>query len=286
LTNELLDGIYWIRCEVGLKLLDDASIDLVVTSPPYDEMREYKGFDLRIEEVISELYRVIKPGGVIIWVVGDETKEGNETTTAFEHIIRFKDTGLILYDTMIFRKQNAPPKSHRRYEPCFEYMFVLSKGKPSTTRLIVESCRRAGKNRVGNTYIHDSSDNLVLQHKEGKVLNEKIRSNIWEYTVGNAEKYRNIVKRQHPAKFPLLLARDHILSWSNEGEIVLDPFMGSGTTAIAAKLTNRRYIGFEISREYCNKCAEYMKQLNYKLTTKDKKVIEFRNEIKEIKYKK
>ena len=113
----------------------------------------------------------------------------------------------------------------------------------------------------------------------------KIRFNIWEYTVGNAEKYRTIVKRKHPAKFPILLARDHILSWSNKEDIVLDPFMGSGTTAIVARLTNRKYIGFEISQEYCNRCLGYMKLLDEKITSRDKMIVKFKNELERIKYK-
>ncbi len=281
----MLDDIYWIRCEVGLKQLNDDSIDLVVTSPPYDEMRDYNGFDLRIEEVIGELYRVMKTGGIAVWVAGDETRGGDESATTFEHIIKFKKIGFILYDTMIFKKQNPPPKNHRRYEQCFEYMFILSKGKPLTTRLIMQSCKKAGKIRSGNTYIHDKSDIYFSQHKEGKVFSEKIRSNIWEYTVGNAEKYKNIVRRQHPAKFPILLARDHILSWSNEGEVILDPFMGSGTTALAAKLLNRKYIGFEISKDYWQRSREYLKLLDQKIKTDDKTILKFRSEVDEIMFR-
>jgi site-specific DNA-methyltransferase (adenine-specific) len=281
----MLDDIYCIRCEVGMNYLEDGSIDLVVTSPPYDQMREYTGFSLSIEEVISELYRVVKPGGIIVWVVGDETKKGNESTTAFDHIMQFKKAGFILYDTMIFKKQNPPPKNHKRYEQCFEYMFILSKGEPSITKLIIQPCRNAGKKSSKNTYVHDRSDKLELQHKDGKVKDKKIKSNVWEYTIGNSEKFRKIVERRHPAKFPILLARDHILSWSNEGDVVLDPFIGSGTTAIVAKLMNRKFIGFEISEEYYYRCREYMEELNRKLITGDRWVIKFINEMNKVKYK-
>lgn len=239
-----------------------------------------------IHEVISELYRVIKPGGVVVWIVGDKTDEKNESTTAFEHITKFKDKGFVLYDTMIYKKQNPSPKNHKRYEQCFEYMFILSKGSPITVNLMMQPCRKAGKSRIGNTYIQDRSDKYTLQHIDGKVLDSKIKFNIWEYTVGNAERYRNIVKRKHPAKFPILLATDHILSWSNEGEIILDPFIGSGTTAIAAILTNRKYIGFEISQEYYNRCCEYIIQLKARVTADDIIIRKFKNEISMIKYKK
>jgi site-specific DNA-methyltransferase (adenine-specific) len=275
-----------MKCESGLKMLSAESIDLVITSPPYDEMRNYQGFSVMIEEIILKLYRVIKQGGIVVWIVGDETKDGNESATAFEHVIKFKEAGFILYDTMIYQKQNPPPKTHKRYEQCFEFMFIFSKGTPSTTNLILQPCRYAGKIRKGNTYIHDRSDSFAPQHKEGKVLNDKIRFNNWVYTVGNAEKYRNLVKRNHPAKFPILLVRDHLLSWSNKGEVVLDPFIGSGTTAIVAILLERNYIGFEISEEYYNICCESIKQLNEKIETKDRTVIKFKSELEAIKYKK
>lgn len=144
-------------------------------------------------------------------------------------------------------------------------MFVLCKGTPCTFRLLTQPCKYAGKKRTRNTYIQDRDDNYTAQHKKAKFQNEKIKFNIWEYTVGNAEKYRTKVKREHPAKFPILLARDHLLSWSNEGEIVLDPFMGSGTTAIVARLSNRKYIGFDISEDYCKRARGYLKEVDEKV---------------------
>lgn len=193
--------------------------------------------------------------------------------------------GFKLYDTMIFAKKNAAPKTHKRYEQCFEYMFVFAKRKPKTTNMIMTGCTQAGKQRNGNTYIHDTTDKFKPQHTPGKVSEKKIQCNIWEYSIGKAESYRNIVKRKHPAKFPILLARDHILSWSNEGNVILDPFIGSGTTALAAILTGRKYIGFEISKEYHSKCERYIEILHDKIKNGDKEVKRFYEELKSIQYK-
>lgn len=282
----MVNKIFCDRCENGLKKLDSDSIELVVTSPPYDDLREYEEFNLIIEDIIEELYRVIKPGGVIVWVVGDETEYGDESATSLKHIMKFKERGFNLFDTMIYIKQNPHPLNHRRYEQCFEYMFIISKGIPSTVNLIQQGCKYAGKKKGITTYIQNKKGEYTKQHKDSNVQNYRTKYNVWEYTVGNAEKYRTIVKRDHPAKFPILLARDHILSWSKESDIVLDPFMGSGTTAIAAKLTNRRFIGFEISEKYCKKSQEYLEVLNTKITKRDNIIRKFDDDLKKVIYKK
>ena len=252
----MLDNVFCTSCEEGLKKLVSNSVDLVVTSPPYDELRTYQGFEFMIDEVIKELYRALKPGGVIVWVVGDETGDSDETATSFMHVLKFKEQGFKLYDTMIYIKKNPPPKNHKRYEQCFEYMFVFSKGIPSKINLIQQTCKYAGINKGISTYIQDKTDKLKQEHKTKEVSNFKTKFNIWEYTVGNSEKYRTIVKRKHPAKFPILLVRDQILSWSIEGDVVLDPFMGSGTTGKVAILNNRDFIGIEINEEYFNIAKE------------------------------
>src|SRR5690606_14128890 len=230
-----------------MRRMPEGCIDLVVTSPPYDDLRTYKGYEWNFEEVAKELYRVIKPGGVIVWVVNDQTINGSETGTSFRQALYFKKLGLNLHDTMIYGKENPPPLNHNRYEQCFEYMFVFSKGKPKTVNLLTEKALNAGKPNTG-TMRNNGSDNLSMKRGYGKpVLEERIKRNIFYYSVGG-EKDNNGL---HPAVFPEALARDHILSWSNEGDLVYDPFMGSGTVAKMAILTNRNYIGSEISPEYC-----------------------------------
>lgn len=238
-----------IYCEdnvKGMKRLGDNTIDMVCTSPPYDNLRTYNGYSFDFENVAKELYRVTKQGGVVVWVVGDATIKGSETGTSFRQALYFKEIGFNLHDTMIYRKTNPMPMSGVRYAQCFEYMFILGKGKPKTFNPIKEPCRYAGKQNFGKRTIYTKDDsNKELTRKT--IKDEKIKDNIFSYYVGSL---KDSAKINHPAMFPKELAHDHIISWSNEGDIVLDCFMGSGTTAVAALQLGRKYIGFEISQEY------------------------------------
>lgn len=236
-------------CTEGLRKLPDNSIDLTVTSPPYDDMRQYNGFNWNFEETAQELYRVTKQGGVVVWIVNDKTHNGSETGTSFKQALYFKNCGFNLHDTMIYAKVNPIPQNHNRYEQSFEYMFVFSKGKPKTFNPILEPTKNGGKvfNWGDRTTKMDAKQ--CRRHRATEQLTvkpTKIKNNIFYYSIGGG-------KTGHPAVFPEQLAQDHISSWSNEGDIVLDPFIGSGTTAKMALINNRQYIGFEISKEYCDK---------------------------------
>ena len=249
-----LNKIYCIDNVDGMKLLDDESVDLTVTSPPYDDMRNYNGFKWDFEGVANQLYRVTKKGGVVIWVVGDKTFKGSETGTSFRQALYFMDLGFNC-ETMIYKKNGTGAcGSNWYYWQTFEYMFVLSKGKPNTiNRLDNGKQRTKGGIKLGRLTV-DGKQKIEKRSSEKDKL--QIRNNIWEYNVGFCS---GDDKVKHPAKFPEQLAQDHILSWSKEGDIVLDPFMGSGTTAKMAKLNNRNYIGFELSQEYCNIAEKRLK---------------------------
>jgi site-specific DNA-methyltransferase (adenine-specific) len=226
-----------------MKAMPDSFVDLTITSPPYDSLRIYNGYSFDFESVAKSLFKIIKPGGVLVWIVGDETLKGSETGTSFRQALGLKEAGFNLHDTMIWRKTNPMPKfKHKRYSDVFEYMFVLSKGQPKTFNPLMQPSKRAGE-------LYDYTAKLkttgkVRQKKTFNINSEKYRDNIWEIAVA-----RNTT--EHPAIFPESLVSDHIISWSNEGDIVYDPFIGSGTTALAAKKLNRSYIGSEISKEYC-----------------------------------
>ena len=237
--------IYNENCLDTMAKMQDNFIDLTVTSPPYDDLRTYNGYIFDFENVAKELYRVTKEGGVVIWVVGDATVNGSETGTSFKQALYFKECGFRLHDTMIYKKNPIPydPKCNRYWQE-FEYMFVFSKGKPICNYIKVE-CKTKGQPKRGN-YGQKRLDgsNRTDRHKEDRVVKDyKVKGNIWFYSVGKRTK-------GHPAQFQEQLANDHIISWSNENDLVYDCFIGSGTTAKMAKLNNRNYIGSEISEEY------------------------------------
>lgn len=245
-----VNKIHNIDCVEGMRCaLSDNSIDLTVTSPPYDNLRTYNGFSWDFEAVAKELYRVTKPGGVVVWIVNDATIKGSETGTSFRQALFFKEIGFNLHDTMIWSKGILTFPNPLRYHNGFEYMFVFSKGKPNVVNLIEDRA-----NRYGGTMIHgtDRQRNGVTTKQAGsgkrKVKEYGARFNVWNLPSVQSPKERT----GHPAQFPEALAMDHIISWSNPGDVVLDPFMGSGTTAVAAIKSGRNYIGFELSKEYCD----------------------------------
>lgn len=234
-------------CVVKMKDIPDNTINLTVTSPPYDNLRTYNNSSVWNEQiwkdVISELFRVTKPGGVVVWVVGDATIDGSETGTSFKQALYAKEVGFNLHDTMIYQKYNyVPNEIGRRYQPCFEYMFVFSKGRVETFNPILEEARLYGKVKPVRKNIRqaDGSSKLTNGTVAGKPT--KFKTNIFEYKLWR--------QTPHPAVFPRELAYDHVVSWSNEGDIVLDPFMGSGTVGDVCIELNRNFIGIEIDETY------------------------------------
>jgi len=249
-TSTFIDSVVNTDCVVGLQKLDSDSIDLVVTSPPYDGLRDYKGFNFEFSQIAEELYRTLKEGGVLVWVVADATINGSETATSFRQALGFMSVGFNLHDTMIFRKANPIPQIYRkRYNNEFEYMFVFSKGAVATHNPIMVPCLHAGLELSTTTYKNYSKGDQKRGKYANPVKDKKVKGNIWEYVVG--KKKEDQEAKSHPAPFPVQLAKDHILSWSNEGDVVLDPMCGSGTTCRAAVETGRHYIGMDISDEYC-----------------------------------
>lgn len=234
--------------------MPDDFIDLTVTSPPYDNLRDYKGYTFDFETLAKELYRVTKTGGVVVWVVGDATIKGSETGTSFRQALKFMDVGFKLHDTMIYEKNTSSfpaRRTSKRYTQIFEYMFIFSKGKLTTGNLICDKPNRyAGYTNWGKNTQRGKDGELVESTDIKPVPDFSPRNNIWRYVVGGGFGSKDKRAYKHPATFPVQLAKDHILSWSNEGDLVFDPFMGSGTTAVAALDTDRKYIGAEIAKEY------------------------------------
>ena len=245
-----INNIYAGECSLMMSKLPNNCIDLTVTSPPYDNLRDYNGYIFSYQSVISQLYRVTKPGGVVVWVVADATINGSETGTSFKQALFAMECGFNLHDTMIYERQGRFPDV-TRYWQNFEYVFVFSKEKPKTINRLTQKNKYAGQKITGGKREVDGS--ITKQHgaQNGKTRNNYgVRGNIWKYSAGAGHMGDDALTEIHPARFPEPLARDHILSWSNPGDLVLDPFMGSGTTAKMAMQNGRNFLGFDISPEY------------------------------------
>lgn len=239
-----------IYCESNLETMakmPDNFIDLTVTSPPYDGLRNYNGYSFPFEDIANELFRVTKEGGVLVWVVGDSVINGSESGTSFKQALFFKEIGFNIHDTMIYQKDVMPFPEQSRYNQCFEYMFILSKGKPKTFNAIKEKTKGYKPSKSSTTRNADGSTS-VLKGEQGK--EERSLFNIWKISAGYNKTTNDIIAFNHPAMFPEILVSQHILSWSNEGDLIYDPFMGSGTTAKMAHIYKRNWIGSEISQEY------------------------------------
>ncbi|AND75664.1 DNA methylase [Nostoc phage A1] len=245
----MLNKIHLGDCVQIMKSFPSAFIDLTVTSPPYDDLRNYYGFSFDLETLISELYRCTKIGGVVVWVVADQTINGGESGNSFRQALDFMKHGFKLNDTMIYKKLHPKPEvTGYRYQPAFEYMFVFAKGTPKTFNPLKEPCKNAGQSYTKST--KTLKDGSKVGYNSPYIRDTKIKSNIWEYSIGYMQSSKDTIAFEHPAIFPEQLAEDHILSWSDSGETVFDPFMGSGTVAKVAFQLGRSYIGCEISEEY------------------------------------
>lgn len=243
------------NCLHVMMKMPSESIDLTITSPPYDDLRTYNGYSFEFKNIAKELYRISKKGAVLVWVVGDATINGSESGTSFSQALFLKEIGFKLHDTMIYQKTGIPFPSKNRYLQCFEYMFVFSKGKPKTVHLIADRKNTtAGQTRESRKY--RTRDGSFVKGSNNPIKENGVRLNIWKYQTGQYKSTKDLEAFKHPAIFPELLAQDHIISWSNEGDTVLDCFMGSGTTGKMAVLNKRNFIGIEISKEYYNIAKE------------------------------
>lgn len=241
-----INNIYNIDCLQGMQKLPNDCIDLVVTSPPYDDLRDYQGYFFDFENIAKQLYRVIKKGGVVVWVVGDKIKNGDRSLTSFKQCLYFQEVGFNVHDVMIYQKKNTPFMRSNAYTNCYEFMFILSKEKVATFNPLKTKTVRSGFEKLVANKKADGINNKVIAELKA----EKTLTNIWSYAVGFGGSTKDKIAFQHTAIFPEKLASDHILSWTNKGDLVFDPMSGSGTTCKMAKLNKRNYLGMEISKEY------------------------------------
>lgn len=248
MINEIITGN---NVEI-MQGMPGGSVDLTVTSPPYDGLRTYNGYSFDFESVAKELYRVTKDGGVVVWVVGDATVKGSESGTSFRQALFFIECGFSLHDTMIYHKDNPMPVGgSNRYYQAFEYMFVLTKGKPATFNPIIVDRRNKWNDKRTTRYRAVSRDKEGNFEKKIVPIKDKVKKqNVWTYVVSGGVSSTDKVAHKHPAIFPEQLANDHIVSWSNPGDLVFDPFGGSGTSAKMALINGRNYLHIDISAEY------------------------------------
>ena len=257
-----INKIYNENCLDTMSRMPNDFIDLTVTSPPYDNLRNYNGYTFDFESIAHELFRVTKHGGVVVWIVGDTTINGSETGTSFKQALYFKKIGFNLHDTMIYHKESIPTQKNR-YQQHFEYMFVMCKGKIKNTNLIKIKCKLYGKKSSKHS---DRQKNGIVKKQRSTEFTKKykIKGNIWKYNVGYMHSTKDKIAYEHPATFPEQLANDHIISWSNPDDLVYDCFTGSGTTAKMCLRNDRNFIGSELSSEYCdiaNKRIEETKKI-------------------------
>ncbi len=256
-----IDRIYSGDCIELMKRIDADSVDLVVTSPPYDNLRNYNGFSFTFERIVEGLHRVMKPTGIIVWVVGDKIENGNKSLTSFRQAIYFQEHGFKVHDVMIYEKKNTPFMRSNAYTNCYELMIILTKNRPETFNPLMVGTKRRGYEMLPHNKLADG----INKKKLGKLKENKVRNNVWQYAVGLGGTTRDKIAFGHPAVFPERLAEDHILSWTNEGDLVLDPMCGSGTTCKMAFVNNRHYIGIDISEEYCEIARERLRTTSQRL---------------------
>lgn len=264
--KDLKNQIFNAQSNELLKAFPSECIDLVVTSPPYDDLRDYENkitwnFDT-FKLIAQELYRVVKPGGVVVWVIGDKTDKGGKSLTSFRQALYFQEIGFKMYDVIIYEKAGSGPPHPNRYFNAFEYMFILAKGKPKTVNILKDKPNKwAGHSTYGEITRREKDGSLTNKGK--KIINEfGARTNVWRYANGKGFATKDDIAYEHPAIFPEKLVEDHIYSWSNPGDIILDPFAGSGTTAKIAQLMKRDWILIEAVPEYCNLAKKRLENLN------------------------
>jgi DNA modification methylase len=253
--NFEVDNIYCTDCVKWMQQQKEGLFDLTVTSPPYDDLRNYNGYNFDFEGIAEGLYKVTKEGGIVVWVVGDKIKNGNKSLTSFAQALYFQKIGFNVHDVMIYEKKNTPFMRSNAYTNSFEFMFVFSKGKPNVFNPLKTKTKRSGLEPLPFNKGADGINKKVVK----ELKEEKTLTNIWSYAVGLGGSTNDKIAFKHPAVFPEKLAQDHILSWSNSGDLIFDPMCGSGTTCKMAALNNRNFVGVDISKEYCEIARKRLK---------------------------
>ena len=250
-----LGNVYCVDCVEGMKAIPDGSVDLVVTSPPYDRTRDYNGFSFDLHATGEQIFRILRDGGVAAVVIQDQTKNFGKSLTSFRTVVDWCDNiGFKLFECVIYRKHGTEGAWWtQRFRVDHEYMPIFVKGhRPkyfNKDPLKIPS-KHGGKTMTGSG--NRQTNGRTTQTIRRAINLTKCRGTVWEYLMAGD---KNPVKRKHPAPFPDKIPLDFIQCFCQPDGIVLDPFMGSGSTAVSAKKLGRHFLGFDISSEYC-KIAE------------------------------
>tara|TARA_B100000287_G_scaffold417947_1_gene454298 strand:+ start:205 stop:1116 length:912 start_codon:yes stop_codon:yes gene_type:complete len=280
MKNKIILG----NCADVLADLQDESVDAFITSPPYDNLRDYQGYSFPFEDIARQMYRKLKQGGVIVWIVGDAVLKGSESGSSFRQAIFFQELGLRIHDTMIYEKNGSAFPARRtgnRYSQVFEYMFVFSKGKPKTANLICDKPNKwSGYTAFGKSTNRNKDGELVQSKNRKPTPDFSPRHNVWKYNTGKSYTTKDDFAFKHPAMFPESLVEDHIMTWTKEGDFVVDPFVGAGTTTKMAAINGRDWLGIDMSEEYVAiaekrmKVADKMIEQGYKKTYEPKQKVD------------
>ena len=255
-----MQGLHVADCVEFMHGMESDSVDLTITSPPYDSLRHYKGYAFDFKSIADGLFRVTARGGVVVWVVGDRIS-GGRSLTSFRQALYFQEVGFRVHDVMIYQKRNTPFMRSNAYTNAYEFMFVLAKGSPKTFNPLKEKTVRHGFEMM----VHNKGADAVNRKVLKELKKEKTRNNIWAYAVGFGGTTADRVAFQHPAVFPERLAEDHILSWTNPGDLVFDPMCGSGTSCKMAAVNQRNYLGVDICEDYIRIAKQRLDRLQRKV---------------------
>lgn len=255
-----LNKIHHFDAVVGLRLLPADCIDLTLTSPPYDWIRDYNGtFDpakFPFVRIAEELYRITAPGGVVLWITRDQQQDCCESGTSAKQMLYFKNIGFNV-QTMIVDSISA---RHRRY--CYgmppQFCFVLSKGRPKAFHPIRDK-PNTEPGRI-KSWSARNRDGRIRKGKPKEIPKYGRRSHIWLYPTGFGLVSDDPLPRNAPAPMVETVAGDLMLSYSNPGDLILDPMAGLGTTGKVAVKLNRQFIGFERVRKYCDVANDRVRQ--------------------------
>ena len=253
-----------------LKTLPDECIDFVITSPPYDALRDYNGYKLDLHGLGVELLRVLKDGGICVMVIQDSTRDFAKSLTSFRTIVDWCDNiGFRLFECNIYNRQGTEGAWwKKRFRVDHEYMPIFLKGKRPQyfdKENIKIPSKHGGKIMTGAN----------IRTKNGQTGSRKVKINPTKcpgtvMTFGNTCGGESKLKSKHPAVFPNMLAYDMIECFCPEDGTVLDPFNGSGTTTLAAKCLGRNYIGIDVSEEYNKIARERLEtEIIYRKTVKE-----------------